>query len=41
MRKDEKKSKLNSFYWNVLVNILFGKVVDKEFSSKFKLGRKK
>ena len=40
MKKDEKRER-NSFHYTVFVNILFGKVVDKKFSSKFKLGRKK
>ena len=38
MKKDGKRER-NSFYYKVFVNILFGKVVDKIFSSIFKLGR--
>ena len=37
MKKDGKREK-NSFYYKVFVNNLTGKVLDKEFSSIFKLG---
>ena len=36
MKKVE-KGKRTYFYWQVFLNFLFGKVVGKEFSCKFKL----
>ena len=36
MKKDGKRER-NSFYYKVFVKNLFRKVVDKEFSSKFRL----
>ena len=36
-KKDERRER-NSFCYKVFLNILFGKVVDKEFSRNFKLG---